>query len=63
MKDIRMNCRNFFDVGLSDKYALKNFTFEDIEVNDEKQAFSTTVIEGTMVKNMKINGVKLPNKR
>lgn len=63
MKDIRMNCRNFFDVGLSDKYALKSFTFEDIEVNDEKQAFSTTVIEGTMVKNMKINGVKLPNKR
>ena len=32
-------------------------------VNDEKQAFSTTVIEGTVVKNMKINGVKLPNKR
>jgi hypothetical protein len=63
MKGIRMNCRNFFDVGLSDKYALKNFTFEDIEINDEKQAFSTTVIEGTVVKNMKINGVKLPNKR
>lgn len=56
MKNIRMTCRNFFDVGSSDKYSLKDFTFENINVTDEKTAFTRDVIENTVVKNMKING-------
>lgn len=56
MKNIRMDCANFFDVQLSDKYALKDFLFEDIDVTDKKQAFDSTMIEGTVVKKVVING-------
>ena len=56
IRNIRMDCQNFFDVGKSDKYRLVNFTFEDIDVNDKKDAFDKTLIEGTVAKNVSING-------
>nr|MBP7471803.1 exopolygalacturonase [Prevotella sp.] len=59
MKNIKMTCKNFFDVGKSDKYALKNFSFENINVTDEKKAFDKTVIENTTVKNVMINDEKI----
>lgn len=58
MRNIKMDCRNFFDVGASDKYDLQDFTFENVEVKDQKNAFDKTVIEGTIVKNVVINGEK-----
>ena len=59
MKNINMDCKNFFDVGASEKYALKDFTFENIDVNDQKNAFTKDIIENTVVKNMKINGIDI----
>ena len=56
MRNIRMDCKNFFDVGTSDKYRLKDFTFENINVNDETDAFDKAMIENTTVKNVVING-------
>ena len=56
MKNIRMTCRNFFDVGTSEKYKLEAFTFEDIDVQDERQAFNPSLIPQTTAKNVKING-------
>ncbi len=58
IKNIKMRNKNFFDVGASDKYALKDFTFENIDVEDEKQAFTTDIIENTVVKNVSFNGTK-----
>ena len=55
MRNIKMQCKNFFDVGTSDKYRLCGFTFQDIDVTDEKCAFSPAVIDNTVVKNVKIN--------
>lgn len=55
MKNINMDCKNFFDVGTSDKYVLKDFTFERINVKDEKRAFDANVIENTIVKDVVIN--------
>ena len=55
MRNIKMQCKNFFDVGTSDKYRLSGFTFQDIDVTDEKCAFSPAVIDNTVVKNVKIN--------
>ena len=52
-----MDCRNFFDVGTSDKYILKDFVFENVKVSDEKNAFDKTMIEGTTVRNVVINGI------
>ena len=52
MRNIDMDCRNFFDVGASDKYRLKDFTFENIKVRDEKKAFDASLIEGCVVRNL-----------
>lgn len=57
MKNIKMDCRNFFDVGASDKYDFRDFTFENILVNDKKNAFNKDLIPNTVVKNVKINDV------
>ena len=59
MRNIQMTCKNFFDVGASDKYALRDFTFENIDVTDEKKAFTRDIIQNTVVKNVKINGEEL----
>ena len=45
------------DTIYTEKYALKDFTFENIDVTDGKNAFDPNLIEGTIVKNMVINGV------
>lgn len=57
MKNIKMDCRNFFDVGASEKYDFRDFTFENILVNDKKNAFNKDLIPNTVVKNVKINNV------
>lgn len=59
MKNINMECKNFFDVGASDKYKLIDFTFENIDVKDQKNAFTKDIIENTIIKNLKINGVEI----
>ena len=53
-----MLCKNFFDVGKSEKYKLDNFTFENINITDERGVFSPEIIEKAMVKKVIINGVK-----
>jgi len=58
MRNIKMDCKNFFDVGTSDKYRLTDFTFENINVTDEKDAFDKSVIANTKVKNVIINNKK-----
>ena len=52
-------CRNFFDVGVSDKYKLFTFSFINVKVTDEANAFSKNVIDNTFVKNLVINGNKI----
>ena len=52
MRNIKMDCKNFFDVGTSDKYRLTDFSFENISVTDETQAFDKSLIENTRVKNV-----------
>ena len=59
-KDVRMECGNFFHVEGSDKYALKRFSFEDVDVKDgaKKPAFENHPVEGLTLKNITINGEK-----
>ena len=49
-----MKTKNFFDVGLSEKYCLTDFTFENISVQDEKKAFDENMIQNCTVKNVQI---------
>lgn len=58
LRDIKVKSKNFFDVGTSDKYQLKDFTFENLDIEDEKQAFDPSLINGTTVRNVVINGQK-----
>lgn len=54
IKDVEVECSNFFDVGLSEKYALRDFTFERCQVKDKKHAFDASLIPGTTVKDVVI---------
>lgn len=56
IRDIKMNCKNFFDVSRSDKYVIRSFSFENIDVADQANAFDPTIIENINIKNLKING-------
>jgi hypothetical protein len=53
-KNINMTCKNFFDVGKSDKYRLVDFSFENINVVDQKKAFDPQLIENCSVRNVEI---------
>ena len=59
MKNLELECDNFFDVGTSDKYDLCDFTFENIYIKDKKNAFDPSLITRTEVKNVVINGKKI----
>lgn len=58
IRNVDMKCKNFFDVATSDKYALRNFSFINVTVTDEKDGFNPAIIDGTRVENVVINGVK-----
>lgn len=59
LRNIRMECKNFFNVGESDNYRLTDFTFENINVYDRVNAFDKNIIENTKIRNMMINGKKI----
>lgn len=54
IRNISMETQNFFDVGLSDKYKLFDFSFEHIRVKDEKKDFDPKLIENTKVIDVEI---------
>jgi len=57
-KNIRMDCGVFFNVTGSDKYALKDFTFDNIDVKDgaKEKAFTQRPIENLVLNNVVVNG-------
>ena len=56
IRNVKATCRNFFDVGKSDKYHLKDFTFANCEISDKANAFDPSLIENCVVKSV---GIKL----
>ena len=56
-RNIQMDCGVFFNVTGSDKYALKDFTFEDVDVKDgaKEKAFTKRPIENLTLKNVVVN--------
>ena len=62
-KKIRMNCGTFFDVRGSEKYALKNFMFEDVDVKDKAKvkAFVNHPIDQLILKSVVVNGEQINN--
>ncbi len=58
INNIDVDSNNFFDVGLSEKYALRDFTFTNSKVRDQKQAFDEKIIKNTTIKNLQIEKPK-----
>ncbi len=56
--NIRMDCGTFFNVTGSDKYALSDFNFNDIDVQDRAAtpAFSNNPVERLTLNGVKVNG-------
>lgn len=58
IRNIDIECDNFFNVGLSDKYKLADFFFENVKAVDKADSFDKTLIENTVLRDVIINGVK-----
>ena len=57
-RDVNMDCGTFFNVTGSDKYALSNFVFENINVVDhaKEPAFTVRPVENLTLRNVVVNG-------
>lgn len=58
VRNIEMSCDNFFNVGKSDKYILRDFLFENCNITDKNPSFDKTVIDNCQTKKLFINGVE-----
>ena len=64
MRNIKLHCNVFFDVNASDDYFLSDFTFENLDLTvDKNAALKEDIIDGLKIKNVTINGEKLPNRK
>ena len=60
-RNIKMDCGKFFNVTGSDKYVLKNFTFDGVDSKDggKEKPFDERPIENLTLKNVVLNGEKI----
>jgi len=67
MRNIKMDCEIFFNVGAdpgnanvnSYKYVLSDFSFENLEIKAKNPAIDTSVIKNFKLKDVTVNGKKL----
>ena len=50
IRNVNVNCKTFFDVGISDKYCLKDFVFENLNYPDSAGGIDKSMIENCVVK-------------
>ncbi len=60
-RDVEVTCRTFFDVGASDKYLLKDFSFINCGVTESSSAGSASgireLIDGVTIDGLTVNGI------
>ena len=56
MQNIRMECRNFFEVERSSQYRLSNFVFRNLDLQAEKVACDPSQVDNFVLDNVKVNG-------
>jgi len=67
MRNIKMDCANFFNVGLEAsggnvnayKYILSDFTFQNLDITAKDSKVDTKVIKNFLLKNITVNGKKV----
>ncbi|WP_420148309.1 rhamnogalacturonidase [Spirosoma sp.] len=55
LKNIDITCNTFFDVAVSKRDKLSNFTFENFAVQSKNAAIDKNVVSGFTLKNVKVN--------
>ena len=55
LKNIDLKCKVFFDVAISDNYRLKNFYFENLNIEAKNGTLDKTLVEDLEIKNVKVN--------
>ncbi|RRB04933.1 rhamnogalacturonidase [Larkinella rosea] len=55
LKNIELECDTFFDVAVSERDKLADFTFENFTVKSKNPAIDKTVVKGFVLKNVRIN--------
>ncbi len=55
-RNIKMKVRNFTDIGITENDRLRNFTFENMEIEARNPKLDTTLFEGLTLKNVTVNG-------
>lgn len=58
-KNIKVKSENFMDVGKSDKYILRDFHFENCNIQNEADLLEEGTIQNMTLKNVKMNGKKV----
>ncbi len=56
-KNIELSCKIFFNVVITEHDRLSNFIFENLNIKATDSRFDKSMIQGTMIKNVKVNGV------
>ncbi len=55
LKNIDLKCEVFFDVAVSENYRLRDFSFENLNIEAKNGALDKTLIEGLKLRNVKVN--------
>ncbi len=55
LKKITMKCKVFFDVAVGENNRLKNFTFEDLQIEASNSSFDKGLVDGVKLKNVIVN--------
>jgi len=56
-----MKVRSFTNIDITENDQLKNFTFENMEIEAQNTAFDSAVFDGLVLKNVKVNGKLIEN--
>ncbi|MBD2702430.1 exopolygalacturonase [Spirosoma sp. BT702] len=59
LKNIELKCDTFFDVAVSERDKLSNFTFENFAVESKNAAIDKNVVKGFTLRNVKVNNKSL----
>ena len=55
LRNINLKCDVFYDMNVTERDKLSNFTFENLKVETQKDAIDKSIIKGLILKNVVIN--------
>jgi polygalacturonase len=55
LKNIDLKCDVFFDIAINQYVKLKNFTFENLNIETKNAAIDKSIVNGFTLKNVKVN--------